>query len=186
MSVDPSKPSTDEIELAAAITAGEIDDQLDEIAPALVESEVVREARKRRRTMLLIRKVVLSLVGVAIMGLGAVMIVAPGPGILVIVAGLFVLSFEYEWAQRRFEQLRDKAIEAAHATADNTWQLALAVLSSIAIIVGSLLWGLNEDWPFSSWTLAGSVLGSGALALGTVIWSVFDLRKHRGRGTSGA
>jgi uncharacterized protein (TIGR02611 family) len=184
MSVDPKNPSTDEVELAAAIAAGDVDDELDELAPALAASEVVSEARKRRRTVLLIRKVVLTLVGLAIMAVGVVMMVAPGPGVIVIVAGLFVLSFEYEWAQRRFEQLRDKAVDAAHATARSTWQLTLAIASSIAIIGGAIVWGLQEDWPFSSWTLSASLIGSGLLALGTVVWSVFDVRRHPG--TAGA
>jgi uncharacterized protein (TIGR02611 family) len=186
--VDPSKSDQDAVTPTTAEIVDAIahDDDLADLAPDPSDSPIIAEAKKRRRTVLLLRKAVISLVGVAIMAVGAVMLVAPGPGIIVIVAGLFVLSLEYEWANRRFEQLRDKAVEAAHATAASRWQTALALVSATGIIVGGILWGLNENWPFSSWTLAGSLIGSGVLAMATVIWSIVDLRKHRSRAAASA
>lgn len=150
------------------------------------ESAAAAEARKRRRTLLLLRKIAVTILGLAIMAAGVAMLVAPGPGVLVIVLGLFVLSIEYEWAQRRFDQLKDKAVDAAHATADSKWQTGFAVLGALGLIAGGIVWGLMEDWPFSSWWTAGTLIGSGILAIGTLAWSVADLRRKRGRAGSPA
>jgi putative transmembrane protein PGPGW len=39
---------------------------------------------------------------------GVVMLVTPGPGLLLIVAGLGVLAFEFAWAQRLLRTLKAK------------------------------------------------------------------------------
>ncbi len=50
--------------------------------------------------MPVVRKVVYSVLGVTIILLGIVMIVLPGPAILVIPIGLAILASEYAWARR--------------------------------------------------------------------------------------
>jgi hypothetical protein len=189
MSVDPSKsepaPTTDEIKLAEAIAAGRIDGNLEDPAPGIAESPVIREARRRRRTVLLMRKLVITLLGLLILGAGVAMIVLPGPGVLAIVLGLFVLSLEYEWAARRFDQLRDKAVGAAHTAASNKLGTALSVVGALTMIVGGILWALHDELPLSSWFTGGTVVGGGVLALGTIVWSVLDLRRHRARQAGG-
>ena len=54
------------------------------------------------------RRIAITAAGFVLIVLGGVLLVAPGPGFLVIALGLLVLGVEYEWARRRFEQVRDK------------------------------------------------------------------------------
>lgn len=49
--------------------------------------------------------------GVLVLG-GLVMLVLPGPGILVMLAGLAVLASEYVWAQRALNFAKQKAGQA--------------------------------------------------------------------------
>jgi uncharacterized protein (TIGR02611 family) len=60
------------------------------------------------------RKVGVLLVGVPLLGLGIVLLPLPGPGSLLIVAALAVLSLEFAWADRWSRQVRDgfKAVVA--------------------------------------------------------------------------
>jgi uncharacterized protein (TIGR02611 family) len=60
------------------------------------------------------RKVGVLLVGVPLLGLGIVLLPLPGPGSLLIVAALAVLSLEFAWADRWSRQIRDgfKAVVA--------------------------------------------------------------------------
>jgi uncharacterized protein (TIGR02611 family) len=44
---------------------------------------------------------------------GVAMLVLPGPGLLVIIAGLSVLAIEFAWAARLRDQAKDKAKAAA-------------------------------------------------------------------------
>lgn len=55
-----------------------------------------------------VRKIVYGIVGVTLVIIGAALLVLPGPGLLVIFAGLFVLSLEFEWAKPHVEKLRGK------------------------------------------------------------------------------
>ena len=50
----------------------------------------------------------ISLIGGAVIGCGLVMLVTPGPGLLVIAAGLAVLATEFVWAERILTRLRDR------------------------------------------------------------------------------
>jgi uncharacterized protein (TIGR02611 family) len=52
------------------------------------------------------RKVLITLIGVILLAAGAVMLVLPGPGLVVIILGLVVLSWEYEWAKHHLHRAR--------------------------------------------------------------------------------
>lgn len=61
------------------------------------------------------KRIVVSTVGFALLAIGIVLLVVPGPGLLLVAAGLAVLATEYAWARsaleatrRRTKQLRDK------------------------------------------------------------------------------
>ncbi|MDJ0786801.1 MAG: PGPGW domain-containing protein [Myxococcota bacterium] len=53
----------------------------------------------------LARRVAVTLAGGALLALGVMLIVLPGPAVLVIPAGLGVLSLEYGWARRLRERI---------------------------------------------------------------------------------
>lgn len=49
---------------------------------------------------------VVAVVGFVLLGVGAALLVLPGPGLLVIAAGIAVLSLEFEWAGRLVDRAR--------------------------------------------------------------------------------
>jgi putative transmembrane protein PGPGW len=55
------------------------------------------------------RKIVILVVGVALLLAGAAMLVLPGPGVLVILMGFGLLATEYPWARKVLMYLRDRA-----------------------------------------------------------------------------
>ena len=57
------------------------------------------------------RRFVVSVVGLTLLLCGAVMLVTPGPGSLVILAGLGVLAVEFAWARRLLKKIKAKAGE---------------------------------------------------------------------------
>jgi uncharacterized protein (TIGR02611 family) len=50
-------------------------------------------------------------VGLVLVAAGLVLLVLPGPGILLVIAGLAVLATEYVWAQRALNFARRKGTE---------------------------------------------------------------------------
>lgn len=138
-----------------------------------------RVRKERGRSHAAARKVVLTVVGGTVTLIGIAMMVLPGPGLIVIVVGLWILAQEFDWAERHLDKIQDRAMEAVQASGASMFKTAVAVLGATAMIVGGLLFGLNEDWPFSSWSTAITIMVSGVIAAGTAIWARMDARKRR-------
>ena len=62
------------------------------------------ELHKRQHPVL--RKVVVAVIGFVLIAIGAALLVLPGPGILVILAGIAVLSLEFPWARALFDRIK--------------------------------------------------------------------------------
>jgi len=58
------------------------------------------------------KRIAVSVLGLVLLAAGLVMMVLPGPGILVIIAGLAVLATEYVWAERALNLAKQKAEQA--------------------------------------------------------------------------
>ena len=87
----------------------------------------------------LVWRVIIGLIGGLITVFGAIALVGPGPGILIVLAGLGILATEFAWAARVMVHTRTYAQKAADKAGIPKWaQLALiavgAVLSIILII----------------------------------------------------
>jgi uncharacterized protein (TIGR02611 family) len=65
------------------------------------------------------KRIVVTVVGFALLLAGLVMMVTPGPGLLVIVAGLAVLATEYAWARHWLERTRAQAQRARQRVRDS-------------------------------------------------------------------
>ncbi|HKV62145.1 MAG TPA: PGPGW domain-containing protein [Candidatus Acidoferrum sp.] len=58
------------------------------------------------RTVEQVRRVFLIIAGFTLLLVGAVMLVTPGPGLLVIFLGLGLLAAEFVWARRLMDRLK--------------------------------------------------------------------------------
>jgi uncharacterized protein (TIGR02611 family) len=61
------------------------------------------------------RKFVVTVVGFAVVAAGLAMLVLPGPGILVVIAGLAILAKEFVWADRMLQKAKTKASQGTTA-----------------------------------------------------------------------
>ena len=53
------------------------------------------------------RRIVVGIVGVTVLIIGVVMLVTPGPALIVIPVGLAILSIEFTWARAWLKRLRE-------------------------------------------------------------------------------
>jgi uncharacterized protein (TIGR02611 family) len=127
----------------------------------------------------LIRRVVVTVVGVAVLALGVVLLALPGPGVLVLALGFFILSSEYEWARRYFQIARQKASSLADQAVAKPWSTVLSVLASLALVAAGVIWGSVSALPFSSWWTGGSLIFGGLAALATIVYSLRQAQAHR-------
>ena len=139
----------------------------------------------------LLRRIAVTVVGTVILVVGVVLLVAPGPGLLVIVLALMVFAVEYQWARRHLTAVRARARSAADKAAASRVATASAVLFGIgAIGLGGVLI-FTDMLPLSGWGSGASVALGGLTVLATTAYSVRELRHaekadETGEGTSGA
>jgi uncharacterized protein (TIGR02611 family) len=57
-------------------------------------------------------RIVVLVVGLVLIAAGLVMLVTPGPGIAAILAGLALLSTEFDWAKRLLHWFRERFVAA--------------------------------------------------------------------------
>ena len=60
-----------------------------------------------RSTLRMARRVGVAVVGSAVLGVGVVLLVTPGPAFVVIPIGLAILSLEFEWARRWLRKVKE-------------------------------------------------------------------------------
>jgi len=54
------------------------------------------------------RRLIILVVGLTVLGIGAAMIVLPGPAIVVIPVGLGILATEFVWARRLLDNMKER------------------------------------------------------------------------------
>jgi uncharacterized protein (TIGR02611 family) len=128
------------------------------------------------------KRVLLEVLGWALLVAGIAALVLPGPGLLLMFAGLAVLSQQYEWAERWVEPVRLRALKGA-AQSVETWPRIIASTVLAVLLIGcGVLWIIKPDapswWPVSdSWWLPGGLwtgitqIVSGLLALALIVYS---------------
>jgi len=128
------------------------------------------------------KRVVLEGLGWILVVVGIAALVLPGPGLIAIFAGLVLLSKQYEWADRRVEPVRVRAMLGA-ADSVKTWpRIVGSCLAAVLLIACGVVWiadvavpewwMLRESWwlPGGAWTGATQI-GSGIFAVGLIVYS---------------
>ena len=128
------------------------------------------------------KRIVLETLGWVLLLVGIAAIFLPGPGLLGIFAGLALLSQQYDWAERRVEPVRVKALRGA-AEGVETWPRIVASVVGVVLLASfGVLWILDPPapawWPLSeAWWLPGGIwtgvtqIASGIIALALIVYS---------------
>lgn len=134
-----------------------------------------------------LKRLVLETLGWVLVVVGIAALVLPGPGLLAIFAGVALLSQQYEWAERRLDPIKERALKAA-AEGVETWpRIVFSVLVAVVLIGCGVLWIWNPPapgwWPVDdSWWLVGGLatgstqIGSGVIALALIGYSIRRFR----------
>ena len=138
------------------------------------------------------KRIVLETVGWVLVVAGIAALILPGPGLLMIAAGLVILSQEYEWAERRVEPIKRRALRCAAEGVETNLRVTLSVVFALGLMACGVLWIVNPPepgwWPLPDWLwLPGgpptgvTQVASAFIALGLIAWS---FRRYRVQGQS--
>lgn len=78
---------------------------------------------------------------------GVILWPLPGPGTIVLVAGVALLSRHYVWAQRILEPLRTKAVAAAKLGVATWTRITASALGGLWLFGLGILWWVSPDIP---------------------------------------
>jgi Putative transmembrane protein (PGPGW) len=134
------------------------------------------------------KKVVITVLGWVLVAGGAAALLLPGPGLLLLLAGLVVLGTEYHWAQRWVEPVRRQAYEAAHYSVSAWWRIGLTIFGGAWLVGMGIVWWVSPTIP-QIWVFGPELPGAGkgtAISLGVsglLVWGLlgYSIWKFRHR-----
>lgn len=136
-----------------------------------------------------VKRVVLETLGWVLLVAGVAAIFLPGPGLLGIFAGLALLSQQYDWAERRVEPVRLRALRGA-AEGVETWpRIVASVLGALILAACGVLWILSPpapswwQFPDAFWLPGGlwtgiTQIASAVIALALIAYSYKRFHGH--------
>ncbi|AIY15977.1 hypothetical protein GUY44_10745 [Pimelobacter simplex] len=135
------------------------------------------------------KRLLLEVLGWLLLVAGVAALVLPGPGLLLMAAGLAVLSQQYTWAERLLDPVLLRALRAA-AEGVETWpRVIMSTIGALAIGAFGVVWLVDPDmpnwWPIAErWWLPGGVWTGITLLLSCVIalvLIVYSFRRFHGK-----
>lgn len=128
------------------------------------------------------KRVVLESAGWLLLLVGIAALVLPGPGLLAVFAGLALLSQRYDWAERRTDPIKYRALKAAAEGVETWLRIGLSLFGVLFLVACGVLWIWNPPapgwWPLSDfWWLLGGLgtgitqIASALIALALIVYS---------------
>ena len=114
----------------------------------------------------------LALVGGGIVLLvGVVLLVLPGPGLLLVLGGLLILANEFPAVDKYVDPVQKRAMAAMEQSVSSPWRVAGSLLVACGLLAGGVVWGLNKQLPLGGWPTGSSLILSGVVLLGLLGYS---------------
>lgn len=127
------------------------------------------------------RRAAVAVLGGLLTLAGIVLLVLPGPGFVLVAAGLAVLATEFAWAKKPLDYARDRARRGVDEVARSRARAAFATVCALGLIAIGILEIAGVDLPLLNVLSAVLLIGSGAFLLGTVGYA----RRSGGRAPDG-
>ncbi|GAA4233768.1 hypothetical protein GCM10022254_37000 [Actinomadura meridiana] len=122
---------------------------------------------------------VMIVVGGAVLLTGVALLVLPGPGLLLVLAGLLILAREFPTLDRYVEPVRERAVQAAEDSVTSWWRLTGSILTGLALLAAGVAWGVVEELPLSGWSTGSGLILSGIILFALLYWSYRRVKSAR-------
>lgn len=126
-----------------------------------------------------LRRGAIAVIGGLLVAIGAALLVLPGPGLLVVLAGLVVLSTEFPSIERHVEPVRQRAMQAAETSVSTPLRLTWSTVFGLGLIAIGAVWIYDPGVPFGGVSVGTSFILSGLALLALLVYSY---RRVHGRG----
>ncbi|QFZ19034.1 PGPGW domain-containing protein [Saccharothrix syringae] len=128
-----------------------------------------------------VKRVAVLVAGGLLLVVGVALLVLPGPGLLLVLAGLLVLASEFPALERYVDPVRDRAMKAAEDSVASPLRIAGSVAAGLLLIAAGVVWGVVDSLPMSGWSTGSSLVLSGLVLLALLVWSYRRTRRPTSR-----
>jgi hypothetical protein len=125
------------------------------------------------------KTVVIAVLGGLLTLAGIALLVLPGPGFVLVAAGLAVLATQFEWARKPLDYAKGKAEDGIHEVGRSWWRAAFAVLCALVLVAVGVVVLVGVDLPFTNAFTAVVLILSGLFLVGTVVYA--RVREEKGK-----
>ena len=106
----------------------------------------LRQFMKRTKVGHLIWRIFIGILGGLVTVLGAIALVGPGPGVLVVLAGLGILATEFAWASRAMAHTKNLAQKAAGRAGLPLWVKYLLIAATSVFSILAIIFYLHKQF----------------------------------------
>ncbi len=167
---------------------------VDDPRDTMLASDAVARAHPRRQRSL--SSVFGRAAGWTVVVVGVVLMPLPGPGTLIVVAGLRILVPYHRWAAASYDRVRDRAVAAARAGVATRPRVVVSIAGVVwvAVLTGMYVVDVSipqatvlgvtvgPSLPFHSTATVVGLFVSSVASAGATLYSIVSLRPSDGRG----
>ena len=118
-----------------------------------------------------VKTAVVAVLGGLLTLAGIGLLVLPGPGFVLVAAGLAVLATRFSWAKKPLDYARDKAEQGIEEVGKSPWRAAGAAIAAAVLNALGVLALAGVDLPFVNTLSAVVLIISGLFLIGTIFFA---------------
>ncbi|WNB86214.1 PGPGW domain-containing protein [Cellulomonas sp. ATA003] len=118
-----------------------------------------------------VKRATVAVLGGATTLAGIALLVLPGPGFVLIAAGLALLATQFAWAARPLAYAKDRAQVGMDEVAHSRWRTVVAVGAGVGLLTIGVLGVVGVQLPLVNLLTASMLILSGLGLLGTIVYA---------------
>lgn len=128
----------------------------------------------------LVKQLTFGTIGAVVLIVGIALLVLPGPGLLLVLGGLLLLSQAFPTVEKYVDPVAERAMQAAEDSVASPIRVAGSVLAGLGLLAAGVVWGLRVfPWlPLPGWGTGSSLIISGFILFALLGYSIRRFRKH--------
>ena len=111
------------------------------------------------------KRVAAGIGGGLVLLIGVALLVLPGPGLLLVLAGLLILANQFPAVGKYVDPVEKRALAAMEQSVASPLRIAGSVLAGLALIAAGVVWGLDKQLWLGGWPTGSSLILSGVILL---------------------
>jgi hypothetical protein len=118
-----------------------------------------------------VKTVVVGVLGGLLTLAGIALLVLPGPGFVLVAAGLAVLATQFDWAKKPLAYAKEKAVDGIEEVGRSPWRAIGAALCALVLVALGVVALAGVHLPLVNAFTAVVLIASGLFLIGTIVYA---------------